>query len=215
MHDWWKWLAGVGILGILSWLARGFWTLYGPSILERFRPHADRHVRVVLPPPRSDSTKQAARKNEPLADVAPSPVDELGLNPPDFRSYTQDILEGIEWQWTWKDGPIGEPRRDAIVSLLAYCPFCGMGVVPRPGDKLVPERGPSEAGGLIPGRVYPRTVHWVVYKCQDGHMERTVELPATEFEQRIRLRIEHNSRNPDTWRGAAGRIRAARLPEAS
>ena len=104
-------------------------------------------------------------------------------NPPPFRRYTEDVLDGLRWRWRW----IG----NRIDDLWCYCLVCDAQLVYREdildGMDLICENCPAD--GSLLSRIGSQSKRGRVVATMEGDKNYLVASAAREITRRIRTGI--------------------------
>ena len=97
---------------------------------------------------------------------------------PAFRNYTEDMIDGVRWRWSW--------RGNRVADLWCFCPTCDAQLVHAGGfseTQLICERCPSD------GTFYPYGCRGrVVATVRGGDRHYAVAAAEREIIRRIRTR---------------------------
>jgi hypothetical protein len=137
-----------------------------------------------------------------------SPVDQLGLNAPDFRTYTEDTVHDLKWVWEWEDALLKTKRIDAIKLTGCFCRLCGIRIEPEIWHEPITEiiHGRPITGSPTRGRSFTRREERCSFKCDNGHATITRRWSLNEERGKVCRKIEERSHDPDEWQAAPERI---------
>lgn len=142
--------------------------------------------------------RQMTRNDPPkdAANSADSTSPSIPVMPPAFHSYTVDDFDGLKWRWRWRPG-VDFIRPDFIEDLAAFCPKCGLRIVPVGRTSYESERfGGRNIGGRTSGGYAMGRPHWFCrLRCEEGCVDKEFPDHETEVFARIKNRIERNSLN--------------------